>query len=85
MPTASMTRWAPRLSLPSSMRSGAKLCDLEREFNLAAGFTAADDELPAFFYDEPLPPSNKTARFHGEEVHHMYDLLDQSGYTKYSR
>ena len=58
---------------------GRETLRLEREFNLAAGFTAADDELPAFFYDEPLPPSNKTARFHGEEVHHMYDLLDQVG------
>ncbi|MBE2238757.1 MAG: aldehyde ferredoxin oxidoreductase [Caldilineaceae bacterium] len=47
----------------------------EREFNRQAGFTAADDELPKFFYEEKLPPTNLTARFHGEEVHHIYDEL----------
>lgn len=41
---------------------------LEDEFNRAAGFTVDDDELPAFFYEEPLPPSNKVARFHAAEV-----------------
>lgn len=48
----------------------------EREFNRQAGFTAADDELPRFFYEESLPPTNQTARFHGEEVHHIYDTLE---------
>jgi aldehyde:ferredoxin oxidoreductase len=48
----------------------------EREFNRLAGFTAADDELPRFFYEESLPPTNQTARFHGEEVHHIYDALE---------
>jgi len=47
----------------------------EREFNRQAGFTAADDELPGFFYEEPLPPTNLTARFHGEAVHGIYDSL----------
>ena len=41
---------------------------LEDEFNRAAGFTVDDDELPNFFYDEELPPTNKAARFHAEEV-----------------
>ena len=40
----------------------------EAAFNTAAGFTEADDELPAFFYEEPLAPSNKVARFHAAEV-----------------
>jgi aldehyde:ferredoxin oxidoreductase len=40
----------------------------EDEFNLAAGFTVEDDELPQFFYDEALEPSNKTARFHCAEL-----------------
>jgi len=47
----------------------------EREFNRQAGFTAADDELPKFFYEEKLPPTGLTARFHGEEVHPIYDEL----------
>lgn len=47
----------------------------EREFNRQAGFTDADDELPAFFYNESLPPANKVARFHGHEVHDVFDAL----------
>ena len=50
--------------------------DYEREFNRQAGFTAADDELPGFFYAESLPPTGQTARFHGEDVHRIYDELD---------
>ncbi|OGA13353.1 MAG: aldehyde ferredoxin oxidoreductase [Betaproteobacteria bacterium RIFCSPLOWO2_12_FULL_63_13] len=41
---------------------------LEWEFNRAAGFSEADDELPSFFYDEPLAPSGKAARHHSAEV-----------------
>ena len=49
-------------------RLGRETLRLEDEFNIAAGFTVEDDELPAFFYDEPLPPSDKAARFHSQEV-----------------
>jgi aldehyde:ferredoxin oxidoreductase len=55
---------------------GRETLRLEAAFNKAAGFTAADDELPDFFYTEPLPPQNKAARFHGKDVHGMYDNLD---------
>jgi aldehyde:ferredoxin oxidoreductase len=48
---------------------------LEHEFNKRAGFTAKDDELPEFFYTEALPPTNHVARFHGADVHDMYDKL----------
>jgi aldehyde:ferredoxin oxidoreductase len=48
---------------------------LEKEFNRQAGFTEKDDELPAFFYTEALPPTNHVARFHGADVHQMYDHL----------
>ncbi len=47
---------------------GRETLRLEHEFNRAAGFTEADDELPEFFYNEPLPPSNRVARFHADEV-----------------
>ncbi len=40
----------------------------EAEFNRQAGFDISDDELPAFFYDEALPPSARTARFHAADV-----------------
>jgi aldehyde:ferredoxin oxidoreductase len=48
---------------------GRETLKLEHEFNLAAGFTAEDDELPQFFYDESLAPTDKVARFHSDEIH----------------
>ncbi len=47
---------------------GREALKMEWEFNKAAGFTDKDDELPDFFYNEPLAPSNKAARHHGAEV-----------------
>ena len=47
---------------------GRETLRLENEFNAAAGFTEEDDELPAFFYEEALEPSNQVARFHAAEV-----------------
>jgi aldehyde:ferredoxin oxidoreductase len=48
---------------------------MEYEFNRRAGFTEKDDELPEFFYTESLPPTNHVARFHGADVHRMYERL----------
>ena len=54
---------------------GRETLKLEREFNRRAGFTERDDELPAFFYTEPVAPTNHVARFHATDVHSMYDRL----------
>jgi aldehyde:ferredoxin oxidoreductase len=54
---------------------GRETLRLEREFNRRAGFTERDDELPEFFYTEPLPPTDRVARFHGSDVHRMYEQL----------
>ena len=54
---------------------GSETLLMEREFNNQAGFTLEDDELPAFFYNEPLHPTNHVARFHAADVHHIYDRL----------
>ena len=54
---------------------GRETLRLEHEFNRRAGFTAKDDELPQFFYEESLPPTNHVARFHGADVHDMYERL----------
>jgi aldehyde:ferredoxin oxidoreductase len=54
---------------------GQETLKLEYEFNRRAGFTEKDDDLPAFFYDEPLAPTNHVARFHGRDVHGMYERL----------
>ncbi|MCB1748199.1 MAG: aldehyde ferredoxin oxidoreductase [Gammaproteobacteria bacterium] len=47
---------------------GRETLRLEAQFNRDAGFTEDDDELPEFFYREPLSPSDKVARFHAAEV-----------------
>ena len=47
---------------------GREALKMEWEFNKAAGFTDKDEELPDFFYKEPLAPSNEAARHHGAEV-----------------
>jgi aldehyde:ferredoxin oxidoreductase len=54
---------------------GRETLRLEDEFNRRAGFTEKDDELPEFFYTEPLPPTNHVARFHASDVHGMYQRL----------
>jgi aldehyde:ferredoxin oxidoreductase len=54
---------------------GRETLRLEAEFNRAAGFTERDDELPRFFYDEPIAPTNQVARFHAADVHRMYERL----------
>jgi aldehyde:ferredoxin oxidoreductase len=57
------------------LEMGQETLRLEREFNRQAGFALEDDELPAFFYSEPLPPTDRVARFHAEDVHGIYDRL----------
>jgi len=37
---------------------GRQTLRMEREFNLAAGLTAADDRIPEWMRTEPLPPHN---------------------------
>ena len=55
---------------------GVKALRMETEFNRLAGFTAADDELPDFFYDEELPPTGKKARLRSNEVTaQLHDLI----------
>ena len=56
-------------------RLGRETLRLEAEFNRRAGFTEQDDELPQFFYEEPLAPTNHVARFHATDVHGMYERL----------
>ncbi|MBL93699.1 MAG: aldehyde ferredoxin oxidoreductase [Magnetovibrio sp.] len=52
---------------------GCATLKMEWEFNALAGFTDADNELPAFFYNEPLPPTGKTARHYAPEVSRYRD------------
>jgi len=47
---------------------GRETLELEAQFNEAAGFTREDDELPAFFRSEALPPSGKKARHQVDDI-----------------
>ena len=54
---------------------GREVLKMELEFNRKAGFTEADDELPAFFKD-PVAPTGKTARHSVAEINrHMREML----------
>lgn len=55
---------------------GRETLRLEWEFNQQAGFTTQDDDLPGFFYEEPLPPTSHVARFRGDDVRELFDRLD---------
>jgi aldehyde:ferredoxin oxidoreductase len=54
---------------------GRETLKLEAEFNRRAGFGERDDELPDFFYTDPLAPTNHVARFHASDVHNIFDRL----------
>jgi aldehyde:ferredoxin oxidoreductase len=62
-------------------RLGLETLEMEDRFNEQAGFTDADDELPAFFYDNALPPMDKAARHHSAEVNKFRKawMADQAG------
>ncbi len=44
---------------------------LEDRFNADAGFSEADDALPAFFHDEALPPTMRKARLDPGEINRL--------------
>ncbi|MEE2760632.1 MAG: aldehyde ferredoxin oxidoreductase C-terminal domain-containing protein [Pseudomonadota bacterium] len=47
---------------------GEETLKMEWDFNKQAGFTEEDDELPSFFFDEPLEPTGKTQRHNAADV-----------------
>ena len=61
---------------------GQETLRLEAQFNKEAGFQVEDDDLPQFFYDEPLAPSEQVARFKAQEVNDAASKWWKSqGYT----
>jgi aldehyde:ferredoxin oxidoreductase len=65
-----------RLDVSFMQTLGREALKMEWEFNKQAGFTEKDDELPEFFYAEPLAPSNKAARHRSAAVNRrMRELL----------
>jgi aldehyde:ferredoxin oxidoreductase len=52
---------------------GRETIKLEREFNKAAGFTAADDRLPEWMTVEPLAPTQAVFDVPEEELDSLFD------------
>jgi aldehyde:ferredoxin oxidoreductase len=52
---------------------GQKVLTIEREFNAAAGFTKADDRLPAYMKKEPLAPHNVVFQVPDEELDQVFN------------
>ena len=74
-PTRSTRPTAPASPRPSSTPWAGRRSSSSTSSTEQAGFTAKDDELPAFFYTEALPPTNHVARFHAADVQGMYERL----------
>lgn len=52
---------------------GKKVLSAERDFNKRAGFTAADDRLPRYFYTDPIAPHNQTFGMTDEELDSVFN------------
>jgi len=62
------------LTMDDVIALGQSILKTERAFNMAAGFTAADDRLPDFFYTEALPPHNVVFDFTDKEMATFWDF-----------
>ncbi|MBW2683245.1 MAG: aldehyde ferredoxin oxidoreductase [Deltaproteobacteria bacterium] len=67
-------RFGIGLTMDDVIALGQSILKTERGFNIKAGFTAADDRLPDFFYSEPLPPHNVVFDFTDEEMATFWDF-----------
>jgi aldehyde:ferredoxin oxidoreductase len=56
------------------MAKGTELLKMERQFNLDAGISPAQDKLPLFFYKEPVPPLNTVFDIPDEEMAKFYNF-----------
>ena len=57
------------------MKLGRETIAFERLFNEAAGFTAADDRLPAYMLTEKLPPHNVVFTVTDAELDSVHDFV----------
>jgi aldehyde:ferredoxin oxidoreductase len=60
------------------MRLGREVLAMERLYNAKAGFTAADDRLPAFFYTDKLPPHDVVFTVSDEDLDSVFDFVDET-------
>lgn len=52
---------------------GKNVIIMEREFNIKAGFNEADDRMPEFMREEPMPPHNTVSDITDEHYHSFWD------------
>jgi aldehyde:ferredoxin oxidoreductase len=53
---------------------GKKILKIERDFNLKAGFTKADDRLPEFMKEEKIPPHDVIFTVPDEELDRLFNF-----------
>lgn len=68
------SRLGSQLSFEDLIGLGVRVLKAERDFNRKAGFTAKDDRLPQFFYEEPLPPHNTVFVVSDESMDKVFDF-----------
>jgi aldehyde:ferredoxin oxidoreductase len=65
-------------SIDELMLLGKKVLSYERLFNAKAGFTAADDRLPAYMYTEKLPPHDAVFSVSDAELDSVFDFVAET-------
>ncbi|MBN2405931.1 MAG: aldehyde ferredoxin oxidoreductase [Coriobacteriia bacterium] len=60
------------------MELGKEVLTYERIFNEHAGFTAADDRLPAYMYTEKLPPHDAVFTVSDEDLDSVHDFVAET-------
>jgi aldehyde:ferredoxin oxidoreductase len=60
------------------MQLGREALTYERMFNEKAGFTAADDRLPAFFKTDKLPPHDTVFEVSDADLDSVYDFVGET-------
>ncbi|MGB4593661.1 MAG: aldehyde ferredoxin oxidoreductase C-terminal domain-containing protein [Coriobacteriia bacterium] len=60
------------------MELGKETLTFERLYNAAAGFDADDDRLPAFFYQEKLPPHDVVFTVPDAELDAVFDFVPET-------
>lgn len=60
------------------MKLGREVLTMERMYNAKAGFTAADDRLPAFFLNDKLPPHDVVFTVTDAELDSVFDFVEET-------
>lgn len=66
--------YGSQVTIDDIQAEGRKILSMERDFNLKAGFTQADDRLPEFMYEEEIPPHNVVFTVPGKELDLLFNF-----------